>query len=232
MCHGLRGKASFGAGCSRAIGAELPTLPAADEEEGRGAVGPPARQGLGATCSDGPAAWMLQEVFATTGLPGALCTACVGRDLTRPRPPWRSMQRWTVLQPSLNPAWLEMAQVLNGDARGRPDQRLMCLIVDQARNPPGASERGSPRDRDRMRQRLAFAALAHRHSNCGDSMTFTRKPGPSERIARTGADASRPLSGRHLARRLRTRGEARGRHYPITGVSDCVADPSFSRRRS
>ncbi len=53
----------------------------------------------------GPAAWMLQEVFAMRGLPGALCTASVSRDFTPPGPPWRAMQRWTVPQPSLNPAW-------------------------------------------------------------------------------------------------------------------------------
>lgn len=45
-------------------------------------------------------------------------------------------------------------------------------------DPPGATDCGLPCDRDRMCHRLALAALAHRHSKRGDSMTFTRKPGP------------------------------------------------------
>ena len=180
----------------------------------------------------GPAAWMLQEVFAIKGLPGALCTACVSREFTRARPPWRSMQRWTVPQPSLNPAWL-----VNGAGPQWRHPWAPRPAPDVPHRGPGEEPAWRIRTRVAPRPRSDAPALGIRRSS--PQALELRRPddfhpqtSPSERIARTGADASRPLSGRRLARRLRMRGEARGRHYPITGVSNCVADPSFSQRRS
>ena len=153
MRHGLRGEASFREECNRAIedvGAEQPALPGLLQ---RGTVGLLAWQALGAAGFNEPGR---QGCSQSRPCPGR-CTDRGSHDFTHAR----------------------------GRRRGVPGSVGSCSSTPVR---PGRHDRVDEpwlaRRRRRQDYRLSAdgsdggAALTNSYSNCGDDMTFSRKPGP------------------------------------------------------